>query len=88
MNMQVDIDDIKCIRDTAITIRGSRRRITVPADVVELLNLHDGDKLRWIVLHDGSIYIQKRKRPKVEKPKPNVNVENVNEVNLGWAKKK
>jgi len=60
--MKIDLDDVKCIKETAITIRGSRRRITVPSEVVEILKLKDGDKLRWIVLKDGVIDIQKVKK--------------------------
>ena len=61
-SMKIDLDDVKCIKETAITIRGSRRRITVPSEVVEILKLKDGDKLRWIVLKDGIIDIQKVKK--------------------------
>lgn len=57
--MKVDLKDIRCITDTALTIRGSRRRITVPAEVVELLKLKDGDKLRWIVFKNGAVHINK-----------------------------
>jgi bifunctional DNA-binding transcriptional regulator/antitoxin component of YhaV-PrlF toxin-antitoxin module len=60
--VKIDLDDVKCIKETAITIRGSRRRITVPSEVVEILKLKDGDKLRWIVLKDGIIDIQKVKK--------------------------
>ena len=60
--MKVELDDLKCITDTSITIRGSRRRITVPSDVVELLNLKDGDKLRWTVFKNGNIQISKVKK--------------------------
>ena len=60
--MQVELEDIRCITDTALTIRGSRRRITVPSEVVEILKLKDGDKLRWIVFKNGSIKIQKVKK--------------------------
>jgi bifunctional DNA-binding transcriptional regulator/antitoxin component of YhaV-PrlF toxin-antitoxin module len=63
--MKVDLDEIRCVTDTAITIRGSRRRMTVPSEVVELLNLNDGDKLRWIVFKNGDIQIQKVKNKKV-----------------------
>jgi len=59
--MKVEVDQIRCITDTAITIRGSRRRITVPSEVVDLLKLKDGDKLRWIVFNNGSIHIKKVK---------------------------
>ena len=55
--MKVDLDEVRCITDTALTIKGSRRRITVPAEVVELLSLKNGDKLRWIVFKDGRIHI-------------------------------
>ena len=57
--MKVDLEEIKCIKETAITIRGSRRRITVPSELVEILKLQDGDKLRWIVFKNGKIDIQK-----------------------------
>jgi bifunctional DNA-binding transcriptional regulator/antitoxin component of YhaV-PrlF toxin-antitoxin module len=57
--LKVDLDEVKCITETAITIRGSRRRITVPSEVVELLHLKDSDKLRWIIFKDGLIHINK-----------------------------
>ena len=59
--MKIDIDTVKCVKETAITIRGSRRRITVPSEVVELFQLTNGDKLRWIVLKDGTITLHKVK---------------------------
>lgn len=60
--MKIELEDVRCITDTAITVRGSRRRITVPHEVVELLKLKNGDKLRWIVFNDGSIQIHKVKK--------------------------
>lgn len=59
--MKINLDEVKCIKETAITIRGSRRRITVPSEVVVLLKLKDGDKLRWVVLNDCTISITKVK---------------------------
>ncbi len=59
--MKIDLDMVKCIKETAITIRGSRRRITVPSEVVDLLNLKDGDKLKWVVLTDKTITLSKVK---------------------------
>lgn len=59
--MKVELEDVKCITETAITIRGSRRRITVPSEVVDILNLKDGDKLRWIVFKNGTIHIHRVK---------------------------
>ena len=60
--MKVELEDVRCITDTALTIRGSRRRITVPSEVVEILKLKDGDKLRWIVFNNGNVHIQKVKK--------------------------
>ena len=62
--MKIDLDSVKCIKETALTIRGSRRRITVPSEVVEILKLKNGDRLRWIVLADGTISLQKVKEQK------------------------
>ena len=60
--MKIELEDIRCIKDTAITIIGSRRRMTVPSEVVEILKLDNGDKLRWIVFNNGVINIQKVKK--------------------------
>ena len=57
--MKVELENVKCITETAITIRGSRRRITVPSEVVDILNIKDGDKLRWIVFKNRDIHIYK-----------------------------
>jgi hypothetical protein len=62
--MKVELDDLRCVTDTSITIRGSRRRMTVPVEVVDLLNLKDGDKLRWTVFKNGNIQIFKVKNKK------------------------
>jgi len=45
-----------------LTIRGSRRRMAVPSGVIEILKLKDGDKLRWVVFNNGTIYINKVKK--------------------------
>lgn len=60
--MKIELEDVRCITDTALTIRGSRRRVTVPSEVVEILKLKNGDKLRWIVFNDGNIQIHKVKK--------------------------
>ena len=51
------MDDVVHISETSLTIRGSRRRTTVPVEVVEFMNLKDGDKIRWILMKDGTITI-------------------------------
>lgn len=62
LNMKIDLDEILCITETALTIRGSRRRITVPSEVVEVLKLKDTDKLRWVVFKNGDVHIHKVKK--------------------------
>ena len=57
--MKIELDDVKCIKEVAITIRGSRKRITVPSEAIKILGLENGDKLRWVVLNDGTVTIHK-----------------------------
>ena len=57
--MKIELDDIRCIKDTALTVIGSRRRITVPSELVEILKLENGDKLRWIIFNNGMVQLQK-----------------------------
>jgi hypothetical protein len=60
--MQIELDDVICIKETGLTIKGSRRRTTVPAEVIDLFKLKDGDKIRWVVLKNGTIYVFKVKK--------------------------
>jgi bifunctional DNA-binding transcriptional regulator/antitoxin component of YhaV-PrlF toxin-antitoxin module len=57
--MELDIDKVRYITDTSITIRGSRRRTTVPKTIVEKLGLDESCKLRWILMNDGTVLIRK-----------------------------
>ena len=57
--MKIDMDEVECITETSVTIRGTRRRTTVPKAIVEKLSIKDKDKLRWILFKDGSILISK-----------------------------
>jgi bifunctional DNA-binding transcriptional regulator/antitoxin component of YhaV-PrlF toxin-antitoxin module len=59
--MQIDMDDVEYISETSLTIRGSRRRTTVPKPIVDKLGLKQGDKIRWILFMDGSIVVTKVK---------------------------
>ncbi|HDD60183.1 MAG: hypothetical protein J7K08_02450 [Thermoplasmata archaeon] len=59
--MKIDLDDVEAIQETALTIRGSRRRTTVPKIVVEKFGLKDGDRIRWIIFKDGGIIITRVK---------------------------
>lgn len=58
---QIDMDDVEHITETSLTIRGSRRRTTVPKSIVDKLKLKDGNKIRWILFRDGSIVVTKIK---------------------------
>ena len=55
----INIDEVCYITETTLTIRESRRRTTVPKEIVDLLNLENGDKLRWILFDDGKIIVTK-----------------------------
>ena len=57
--MKIELDDAEYIGETAITIKGSRRRITVPSEVAKIMSLKNGDKVRWIVLKNGEITLHK-----------------------------
>ena len=55
--MEVDLDDLAFVSETALTIRGSRRRTTVPKNIVDDLGMKDGDRLRWVLFKDGRILL-------------------------------
>jgi hypothetical protein len=57
--MQIDIDQVRYITETSMTIRDTRRRTTVPKTIVEKLGLINGSKIRWILFKDGSVLIRK-----------------------------
>ena len=57
--MQIEIDDVAYITETALTIRDTRRRTTVPKIIVDKLSLKNGDKIRWILFKDGRILVSK-----------------------------
>jgi len=60
--VKIELDSVEYITETSLTIRGSRRRTTVPKEIVEKLELRDGDRVRWFLLHDGSVFLAKTKR--------------------------
>ena len=57
IDMEIDMDDVEHITETAVTIRGTRRRVTVPKAIVDKLAIKDKDKLRWILFKDGNILV-------------------------------
>lgn len=56
----INIADIVCMEETHITVRGYRRRTTVPTCVFKFLELGDGDVLRWVATKDGTVFITKK----------------------------
>jgi bifunctional DNA-binding transcriptional regulator/antitoxin component of YhaV-PrlF toxin-antitoxin module len=59
--MQIEMDDVEYVTETSLTIRGSRRRTTVPKEIVEKIKLKDGDKIRWLLFKKGDILVSKVK---------------------------
>lgn len=60
--MHIELDDVEFVTETSVTIRQSRRRTTVPKEIVDRLGLANADKLRWALLRDGTVVITKAKR--------------------------
>lgn len=56
---KIDTDDIVAMEDTHITVRGYRRRTTIPSGIFRFLELGDGDVIRWIATKDGTVYVSK-----------------------------
>lgn len=54
------LEDVLYIEETKVTVRKYRHRTTVPAKIFKLLELKDGDSLRWIAMKDGKILIEKK----------------------------
>ncbi len=65
--MKIDLNDVEYVTETSVTIRGTRRRTTVPKTIVEKLGIEDGDRLRWVLFRDGSVAIVAVKKEKQAK---------------------
>ncbi len=59
--MQIDLNDVSYIGETTVTIRKSRRRITIPKEIVDYLHISDGDRIRWVLFNDDRLCISKVK---------------------------
>jgi bifunctional DNA-binding transcriptional regulator/antitoxin component of YhaV-PrlF toxin-antitoxin module len=66
MGVNVKLEDIRYATETTITIRGSRRRTTVPKEIVDFFELGDGDRFMWVLLNDGQLILSPRKRGEAE----------------------
>lgn len=65
---KLNLDEIICIEETAITVRAYRRRTTIPSKIFKFMGLKEGDSLRWIATKDGTVFI-KKVEPKKDEPK-------------------
>lgn len=64
---KIDFDDVVHIEETDITVRGYRRRTTVPSRIFQFLKLKEGDTLRWIAFKDGKVLLTKVEEKKASK---------------------
>ena len=55
----IDMNEVDYVTETTLTIRQSRRRTTVPKEIVDAMGFKNGDKIRWLLFHDGKIMITK-----------------------------
>ncbi len=58
---KIDIEDVAHVEETTITVRGYRRRTTVPSRVFNFMKLKNGDVLRWVAKKDGTVILMKVK---------------------------
>lgn len=58
----MELDDVEFVTETSVTIRQSRRRTTVPKEIVDRLGLSNTDRLRWALLRDGTVVITRARR--------------------------
>ena len=56
---QINTDEIVAMEETHITVRGYRRRTTIPSGIFRFMELEDGDAIRWIATKDGVVYVSK-----------------------------
>ncbi|OPL18232.1 MAG: hypothetical protein AVO35_06930 [Candidatus Aegiribacteria sp. MLS_C] len=57
--MQIDLNEVAFVGETSVTIRNSRRRLTIPKDIVDKLGILDGDRVRWVLFNDGRLSISR-----------------------------
>jgi len=55
--MKVELDEVEFVTETSVTIRQSRRRTTVPKEIVDRLALENTSRIRWVLLRDGTVLV-------------------------------
>ena len=63
---KLSMKNVLYIDETAITVRGYRRRTTVPSKIFKFMRLEEGDGLRWIAMRDGTVFVTKVDRVKTK----------------------
>jgi len=53
------MENIIVLEESSVTVKGYRHRTTIPRRVFKFLKLKDKDKLRWIVMKDGTVIVKK-----------------------------
>jgi bifunctional DNA-binding transcriptional regulator/antitoxin component of YhaV-PrlF toxin-antitoxin module len=51
------LENVVLMEETAITVRGYRRRTTIPSGIFKFLGLKHGDIIRWTALDNGMVFI-------------------------------
>lgn len=64
-------ENVAVMEETAITVRGYRRRTTIPHGIFKFLGLRHGDVIRWTAMNDGTVFITVV-QPKAPKSKSRV----------------
>lgn len=57
--MRVDAKKVVYIGESGVTAKMYRHRTTIPSEVFRALKLKDRDRLRWALLKDGTVIVEK-----------------------------
>lgn len=57
--MRTDAKKIVYIGESGVTAKLYRHRTTIPSEVFHAFKLKDRDRLRWVLLKDGTVTVEK-----------------------------
>jgi len=55
----INVRKVRSISESGVTVKKYRHRTTIPSDVFRALELKDKDRLKWILLKNGTIIVEK-----------------------------
>lgn len=58
--MEIQWEQVEALEESSVTARGYRHRTTIPSKIFNRLELKDKDRLRWILLRDGTLIVSKK----------------------------